>query len=198
MICRSMFAALLIAVATACTTSPAAPDAASATVRDTLSLQGVQPLAGQAGDVVVVVFSSTDCPIANALAPELERIHRDLEARGGRLFLVHARSDLDAATSAAHATQYGLTMPVLIDNELTLARSLGAVVTPEAVVLRFAERDLWTVVYRGRINDLYVALGRRRAAATSHDLRRAIDAALAHRPIDFEPVAAVGCWIEGL
>ena len=73
-----------------------------------------------------------------------------------------------------------------------------AEVTPEAAVLRLQDDKHWTLVYRGRINDLYVALGKRRAAATSHDLRRAIDAALANRPIDFEPVPAVGCLIEGL
>ena len=49
--------------------------------------------------MVVVVFSSTDCPVANALAPEVERIHRDLQTRGGRLFVVHTNTMLSEAIS---------------------------------------------------------------------------------------------------
>ncbi|MFT7463720.1 MAG: peroxiredoxin [Pseudohongiellaceae bacterium] len=198
MTCRLMLTVLLIATLTACATTVLETEATSPALLDARSLGMTQPLMGAAGAVITVVFSSTDCPIANALAPELERIHRDFEQAGSRMLLVHARSDLDASAAAAHAGQYGFSMPVLIDSELALARALGVVVTPEAVVLRFTERDRWTVVYQGRVNDLYVALGKRRAAATSHDLRRAIDAALANRPIDFEPVPAVGCVIEGL
>lgn len=157
-----------------------------------------QPLRGEPGDVVVVVFSSTDCPIANALAPELEKIHREVEQRGGRFYLVHAREDLKADAATAHAGRYGLTMPLLIDDQLALVAELEASVTPEAVVVCFDRANRWVLHYRGRVNDLYVALGKRRAAVTEHDLRRAIDAAFDGQPIDFAPVPAVGCLIEGL
>ena len=47
--------------------------------------------------------------------------------------------------------------------------------SPEAAV--FAADG--SIKYRGRINDLYVDLGKKRNAATTHDLRDALDAVLA-------------------
>ena len=75
------------------------------------------PLHGESGDVVVIVFSSTDCPIANAMAPDLERANKETLKNGGRFYLVHARKDLQDATAVKHASEYSLSMPVLIDHD---------------------------------------------------------------------------------
>ena len=72
-------------------------------------------LQGEPGEVDVIVFSSTDCPIANAMAPEIERIHISVQNAGGDLFLVYVwagRTNIDAQK---HADDYGLTMEVIID-----------------------------------------------------------------------------------
>jgi hypothetical protein len=64
-------------------------------------------------------------------------------------------------------------------------------VTPEVAVYSSAGR-----IYRGRIDDLYVDAGRTRRAATRHDLRLAVDAALGGRPIAPSETEAVGCYIQ--
>ena len=68
-------------VVTACTTTPTLQDAS-----------GIEhtPLQGESGDIVVVVFSSTDCPIANAMAPDIERAHNEARDADARFYLVHA------------------------------------------------------------------------------------------------------------
>jgi hypothetical protein len=63
-------------------------------------------------------------------------------------------------------------------------------VTPEAALYSPAGR-----VYRGRIDDWYVDVGRSRRQATQHDLRLRIDAALAGRPMTPAETEAVGCFI---
>jgi hypothetical protein len=68
----------------------------------------------------------------------------------------------------------------------------GAEVTPEAVVL-----DRKSVVrYRGRIDDLYAALGKKRARVTRHDLRDALDSIAAGKRVKQKETKAIGCLIE--
>ena len=52
--------------------------------------------------------------------------------------------------------------------------------------------------YLGRIDDLYADLGKRRARATSLDLRDALDAVLADRPVPRPVTQPVGCFIPPL
>ena len=88
----------------------------------------------------------------------------------------------------------GLLCPVLIDRRHELIRQVGPrPVTPEAVVVA----PDGTLAYRGRIDDLYAALGKRRYEATTHDLRDALDAVLAGKPVANPREPAVGCAIAG-
>lgn len=52
------------------------------------------------------------------------------------------------------------------------------------------------VRYRGRIDNLYINIGRTRQQVTSHDLTDALDAVLAGRPVKQPTTEALGCYIE--
>jgi len=64
-------------------------------------------------------------------------------------------------------------------------------VTPEVVALA-ADGSL---IYRGRVNDQYAALGKGRPAATRHDLREALETFLATGMAEGERTTPVGCRI---
>ena len=78
------------------------------------------------------------------------------------------------------------TTKVLVHGQLA-----GATVTPTAVVL---DRE-GAVRYRGRIDDFYAALGKPRRQATTHELRDALDAVLAGKPVAVPEAKALGCYI---
>lgn len=151
------------------------------------------PLAPPAGDTHLVVFISADCPISSRYALEIGRIAGEYSPRRVRTFLVYAEPLLDVARIRSHAKEYhGKTSAVLIhDARLALADAVGATITPEAAVYSPAGRQ-----YLGRIDDLYVQLGRTRPAPTRHDVREALDAVLAGRPVAEPETRAVGCFIE--
>ncbi len=153
-------------------------------------------LQGKPGDVVVLIFASPDCPISNALAPEYERQHKDMVEAGNRFYLVHARADVTEERAAKHASDYSLTMPVIIDSRQVLVKAMNATVTPEAVVLVFDEKGKWSKVYQGRINDLYASLGNRRDHATRFWLRDAVEAASNGNTVAVAYRAPLGCYIE--
>lgn len=139
----------------------------------------------------VIVFVRTDCPISNAYAPEIRRMVDQYAARGIDFYLVYAMKDLPEAEAREHATQYAYNCPTLIDRRHELVKALGATVTPEAFVLSAAGK----VGYRGRIDDLFVGLGRQKNAPTTHELRDAVAAVAAGKEPPVDRAKAVGCAI---
>ena len=63
---------------------------------------------------------------------------------------------------------------MLRDPDHVLVRAAGATIAPEAAVF-VREAPAPRLIYRGRIDDRYLAPGRMRPAATAHDLEDAID-----------------------
>lgn len=156
--------------------------------------RGIRPLSAPQGKAAVVIFTTVDCPIANKFCPEFNRLHQRFTEQGVKLTLVHVDPDVTTADALAHAKDYRLAPPIVIDRHHTLVRALNAEVTPEAFVLN----DQRQVVYRGRVNDLFPRFGDRRRAASKHDLRDAVDAHLAGKPIAVPRTKVVGCYIPPL
>ena len=140
----------------------------------------------------LLFFISSDCPISNRYAPEIQRVCSDYQSRGVRCVAVYPEAP-DAATVKRHRREYGFAaaIPAVIDRDRSLVRAVGPRVTPEAAIYTSRGR-----VYKGRIDDLYVDVGRTRRAPTRRDLRLALDAALAGRSIAPPDTEAVGCFIQ--
>jgi hypothetical protein len=146
------------------------------------------PLAIAPGIVHVLVFTSQECPIANAYAPTLRALAASWAQQPVVLFLVHVDPDLTAAAARTHATEYELPGTIVFDPHHDLAHHFGVATTPEAVVCTAAG-----CVYRGRIDDQWHDLGTRSAEATQHDLANAVAAVLAGNPPVVDAAPAVGC-----
>ncbi|HLK15776.1 MAG TPA: redoxin family protein [Fimbriimonadaceae bacterium] len=151
-----------------------------------------RPLVEEKGKTLALVFITHDCPICNAYAPELRRIADSYAKKGASVELVYAEPNLTLAEAKSHAKAYSYTgLKTFLDPTAILAKASGVTVTPEAAVYG-ANGSL---LYRGRIDDQYVAFGKQRARVTSHDLRIALDAALRHHPLAHPRTEAVGCFI---
>ena len=146
-----------------------------------------------AGKANVLLFVSSDCPVSNGYAPEIQRIcassSRD---KGTACTLVYEDVSIDAAAVRTHREQfrYGA-IPAVVDKNRTIAQRAGATVTPTAVVVGAGG----AIKYRGRIDNQFIALGKPRQVVTIHDLRDAIDAVFAGRPIAQPQTQAFGCFI---
>ena len=139
----------------------------------------------------VLVFILQDCPIANAFAPEIGRICETYKKKGVAFYVVYVDQDLKAEDAKKHAKDFGYRCPAFIDSKRELIKRAQVTMSPEAAV--FAADG--TLKYRGRINDLYVDLGKKRNAATTHDLREALDAVLAGKEVKAAKTEAIGCVI---
>jgi len=153
-----------------------------------------EPLLADDAKAIVVIFVSVDCPISNSYAPKLRRINQAFASKGVVLRLVYPNPDEDEAKIKKHLEEYELPFTAYRDPRHELTRAAKVRVTPEAVV--YAPRKGW--VYRGRIDDRYVALGKARAAATHEDLQEALSAVVAGTPVKISSTRAIGCAISAL
>lgn len=183
----------LLAAAEASPASQPATRPADITLPD---VQGVacKPLVVPAGGKgVVLFFLAHDCPISNSYAPEIARIVTAYGGAGQFSFVaVHPFAELEPAEARKHAAEYGLKLPVFIDARRTLTRYASAKVTPEAAVVLPDGK----VCYVGRIDDKWADFGRSRLEPTVRDLREALDAILAGKPVPAPRGESVGCPIE--
>jgi hypothetical protein len=144
--------------------------------------------------VTVVVFTRTDCPIANRYAPTIRQLQNEYQPRGAEFLLVFVDPAESPDQIRAHVREFGYSSRAVRDPSHTLVAHCEVKTTPEAVV--FGRDGIMT--YRGRIDDRYADLGRPRAEPTTHDLADAIEATVAGRPVANPRSTAVGCPIADL
>ena len=151
-----------------------------------------RPLQEDVARAKVLIFLGAECPISDAYAPEIKRLSAEYAMRNIKFYAVYDDGDLPESEVRAHAEAFGFECPVLLDPRHILAHAVGAVATPEAVLIGANG----SMLYRGRIDDQFAALGKQRPATTRHDLRAALDEFLAGRPITVSRTRTVGCAIE--
>jgi hypothetical protein len=106
-----------------------------------------------------------------------------------RLLGVHCDPDVSAQIAQSHARDYELPFPLVLDHDQRLAKACGVKFVPTAIVINAAGR----VLYRGRIDNRFVASGLRRPEATIFDLSAALEAALAGQQPSPSTTEPIGC-----
>jgi hypothetical protein len=139
--------------------------------------------------VRVLLFVRTDCPITDRYAPELRRIADEFSGRPLEFWLVYPDPSETRDAIDEQRSEYKLPGEPLLDPHHELVKRAHASVAPEAAVFDSAGR----LRYHGRIDDLWVAPGKARSAAQTHDLEDAISAVLAGKAPRLAETHAVGC-----
>ena len=141
---------------------------------------------------VLLFFVITDCPVGNSYVPEMNRIRQDYEPRGVAVYAVQSDPTASEAEVVRYAQEYGYTFPLMLDPRQTLANLTGASVTPEAAILTPDGK----LRYLGRIDNRVVDFGKQRLQATELDVRDALNAVLAGKPVAHAATKAIGCSIN--
>jgi len=142
---------------------------------------------------VVLFFVSPFCSTTKSFIKEINQITADYSDRAA-VYLIHSDPEITLEVAMEHAILSKVKSLVLIDKQQTLAKQVQAKITPEAIVLSPKGETL----YKGRINDLYLGPTKRQRAATTKDLRDALDAILSGKPAPTPQHEAQGCKIGGI
>ena len=191
LVCLFVITGALLALGARAEGEVPAPPAIGTTIEDfTLpdvdnKEHSLKSLAGKNG--TVLIFIAVQCPVSNAYNERMEKLAQDYKAKGVAVIGINANLAEDAAAVKAHATEHHLTFPILKDPGNKIADKLGATVTPEAYFLDANNK----LLYHGRIDN-----SRNAAQVESNDLRNALDAALASKPVEKTEAKAFGCSIK--
>ncbi|PYS40087.1 MAG: hypothetical protein DMF71_13995 [Acidobacteria bacterium] len=145
----------------------------------------LKALTGKNG--AVIIFIATRCPVSNGYNERMEKLAQDYKAKGITVIGINSNVTEPASEVKSHAAEKHLTFTILKDDGNKIADRLGANHTPEAYVVDASGK----LVYHGRIDN-----SQNTANITSNDLRDALDAILAGKPIQKTTSLAFGCSIK--
>lgn len=143
---------------------------------------------------LLVVFMCNHCPYVKHIQSHFARLAEEYQARGVGIVGINS-NDTDSYPDdrpekmAEESKRVGYTFPYLYDESQEVAKAYRAACTPDFYLFD-RERHL---VYRGQLDDSRPGNGR---PVTGTDLRAALDALLAGRPVPKTQRPSVGCNIK--
>ena len=143
---------------------------------------------------LLVMFICNHCPFVKHVQAELARLGLECDGRAVGVVAISSNDvgqypeDGPAAMKEEKA-RAGYTFPYLFDETQEVAKAYRAACTPDLFLFDAQQR----LVYRGQLDDSRPGNG---VAVTGKDLRAAIDAVLAGRPVDERQKASLGCNIK--
>jgi peroxiredoxin len=158
-----------------------------------------------ASSVLVVIFTCNHCPIAQMYERRIERLVADYKDRGVSVLAIEPNDpkaitvdELDSSDVSdsleemkVRAEYKHLTYSYLYDGDAqSVTNAYGPQATPHAFVFDNERR----LRYEGRVDNSY-----RSELVTTHEVRDAIDALLAHREVAVKHTGVFGCstkWKE--
>ena len=140
---------------------------------------------------VLIFFVTIDCPIGNGYVPEMNRIREAYGPRGVAVWAVQADPHIAEPLVVKYAADFKYSFPLLLDPGQILVKQAGATITPQAAIFTPDGK----LQYLGRIDNRVEDFGQSRPKATVPDLRNALDAVLAGRPVSPDRTKSVGCAI---
>lgn len=143
---------------------------------------------------LIVTFICRHCPYVVHVQDVLAQIGREYQAKNVGMVAISAndaqRYPDDAPDKLAEmARLQGFNFPFLYDESQEVAKAYTAQCTPDTFVFDKDQR----LVYRGQLDDTRPRAGDR---ATGADLRGALDAILAGKPVPTDQKPSVGCGIK--
>lgn len=148
----------------------------------------------QKNKATVLVFLSESCPICQKYTLTLKSLWAEFSGKNIGFYGVFPSTSVEIDSVVGFARKYSIPFPLLLDSTQALTSLLKAKITPEAVVLSGSGE----VLYQGRIDNLFPLIGRKRYAATSHELKDALVSILGAKPIQVKNTQPVGCFIESV
>ena len=150
-------------------------------------------------NALLVMFICQHCPYVQHIKQELARLGKDYANKDIGIIAISANDaanypDDTPEQLQAMAKEEGFVFPFCYDESQSTAKAYTAACTPDFFLFD-ADRKL---VYRGQLDDSRPGNGK---PVTGKDLRAAMDAVLAGKPVSAQQQPSIGCnikWKKGL
>ena len=143
---------------------------------------------------LLVMFMCRHCPYVVHVEQEIAKIGRDYAGTGLGIIGISSNDPVQYPDDAPPrlkemAERLGFTFPFCFDETQDIAKAFRAACTPDFYLFDRERR----LAYRGQLDDSRPGSNK---PVTGRDLRAAIDAVLAGKPVDSNQRASVGCSIK--
>lgn len=143
---------------------------------------------------LLVIFMCNHCPFVIHVSEQLAALTREYMAKGVAVVGINSNDSASHPGDSpermvAEAEERGYAFPYLFDETQEVAKAYGAACTPDFFVFDANRR----LVYRGQMDDSRPDSG---IPVTGKDLRAALDAVLAGKPVSANQRASMGCNIK--
>jgi peroxiredoxin len=164
------------------------------TIPDVVSGKAVSLASFEGQRALLVMFICHHCPFVKHIKSELAQFGQDYPPQGVGIVAISSNDPAVSADDSPEglrrmATEWRFNFPVCYDEAQAVAKSYAAACTPDFYLFD-QDRKL---VYRGQLDDSRPSNGK---PVTGADLRAAIDALLAGRPVNQEQRPSLGCNIK--
>jgi hypothetical protein len=139
-------------------------------------------------ELTVLCFLGTECPLAKLYAGRLQKM--STEFKKVRFVGINSNIQDSLPEMKTYIADSGIKFEFAKDYDNRFADNLNITRTPEVIVFDSDRK----ILYRGRIDDQYLP-GVSRSSANRHDLRIAIESALAGKSIEVAETEPTGCLL---
>lgn len=151
------------------------------------------PITFKDSKVLVVMFTCNHCPYVKAYEDRLIKLQKDFKDRGVSFVAINSNDEVNYPEDSfenmiKRAKEKGYNFPYLRDKTQNIAKTFGATHTPEVFV--FNEKKI--LQYHGGIDDNC----KEPKKVTKENLREALEAILANKPIHDSETHAIGCTVK--
>ena len=143
--------------------------------------------------LTVYIFLEDECLISQYYTNELTRLYDQYGKQHVGFVGYFPSATTGPEEIALFADKFKLAFTLLPDHDFSWCRKFGITITPEVAVM---DHRTDMVIYKGRIDDSYVRVGKRKLHTQKHDLEEMIKAwELNQTTGSLVETEAIGCFI---
>lgn len=146
----------------------------------------------QAEEIVVYVFMGEECVISQNYTKTLRELHATYSSDSTQFLGVFPNQYSSNNKLQQFKEKYKLPFELILDKAQYLMSKFEVSITPEVVVYSVNKEK---VLYKGRIDNTYYKIGRRRQVTTTAELENALRAIMKGEAVPIKTTQAVGCII---
>ena len=143
-------------------------------------------------DMTVYFFLSPQCTICNFYVPSIRELHEKFNKQYN-FVAVFPNNSTSKEAMETFQLETKLSFPFVLDHDKMLTTQLGAEITPQAIVFNHNTNQIH---YRGRIDDIYVALGKRKNEVAEFSLFSFLDSFIQNPTNTLITNKSIGCLIN--
>ncbi|MEO1261878.1 MAG: redoxin domain-containing protein [Bacteroidota bacterium] len=141
----------------------------------------------------VYIFLEEDCRISQFYTNTLNDLHQQFANEHITFTGVFPSQTTKQKDISEFKKKYGIPFNLIFDNQQVLTKKFGATITPEVVVYQPDEKK---VIYKGRIDNSYFRVGKRRNVVTTNELKHVLNCVKNNSAIKISWKEAIGCYIK--